>query len=96
MSATLIRPGVPLLSAIPCCPQFRLARRAGTYPVRGYCTLGVAPGGLMVPSTEEFQTACTTRQYAHCPWFDDAPESPAPGASPAACRVPGRPAGTHP
>ncbi len=52
------------------CPQFRALRSDGSYPIPGYCTLAAAPGALMVPSTEEFRTLCTTLAFRHCPWWE--------------------------
>ena len=71
--AAPVRPFVPLRSdpARPLCPQFRPAHPARAYPVHGYCALASVPGGLMVPSTEEYQGACTTPHFASCPWFRD-------------------------
>ncbi len=57
-------------SAIPHCPQYRGVRTDRRYPVTGYCALAAAPFHLMIPSTEEFRSLCTTRRFCRCLWFE--------------------------
>jgi len=54
---------------VPLCPQLRPATAQWLYPVEGYCTLEHIPGGLMIPSIEEYRTYCTSSRFHECKWF---------------------------
>jgi len=54
---------------VPLCPQLRQACMDWLYPVQGYCILEHIPGGLMIPSIEEYRTYCTTSRFHECKWF---------------------------
>ncbi len=79
------RTALPQANPIPRCPRFREVRVDGKYPIPGYCALATIPGQLMIPSMEEFRSACTTLQFRRCPWFGEPEGSAALGARPAAC-----------